>query len=74
MVYGGRRGGINLRWWADLDNYGDYPPLPRPPELRGQSGEPGQIVLTGTASEIEVFTVARTTNSTGTFTSASTRP
>jgi hypothetical protein len=55
MVYGERPSGINLRWWADLDNYGDYPPLPRPPELRGQSGESGQIVLTGTASEIEVL-------------------
>jgi hypothetical protein len=28
LVYGKRRYGINLRWWADLDNYGGYPPLP----------------------------------------------
>jgi hypothetical protein len=55
IVYGKRRYGINLRWWADLENYGDYPPLPIRPELRGQSGEPGQIVLTGSASKIEVF-------------------
>ncbi len=57
MVYGERDDVINLRWWSDLgdDIFGDYPPLPMPPELRGQSGEPGQIVLTGTASEIELF-------------------
>jgi hypothetical protein len=57
VVYGEREYGINLRWWGDLDvnANGDYPPLPVRPELRGQSFEPGQIVLTGTASEIKVF-------------------
>src|SRR3954453_11798384 len=39
VLYGIRLWGINLRWWSDLDIFGESPPLPMPPELRGQSGE-----------------------------------
>jgi len=55
LVYGSRSWGINLMWWSDLDIFEDYPPLPIPQALRSRSGEPGQIELSGTASEIEVF-------------------
>jgi hypothetical protein len=55
LVYGEREYGINLRWWSDLEIFKDYPPLPIPQTLRSRSGEPGQIEVSGTASEIEVF-------------------
>ena len=55
LVYGSRTYGINLRWWSDLDIFGDYSPLPIHQDFRSRSGEPGQIELSGTASEIEVF-------------------
>jgi hypothetical protein len=57
VIYGERSWGINLRWWSDrvADIYNGYTPLPMPPALRAPSGEPGQILLQGTASEIELF-------------------
>jgi hypothetical protein len=56
VVYGSRTYGINLRWFSDaVSPNGGYPPLPVPPELRGPSGEPGQILLQGRATKSSVF-------------------
>jgi len=56
IVYGSRTYGINLRWFADaVSPDGGYPPLPAPPEFRGPSGEPGQILLQGRATKSSVF-------------------
>ena len=55
IVYGERKYGINLRWYADAVPSNDYPPLPFPQDMRGPSGEPGQILLAGTARKVELF-------------------
>jgi hypothetical protein len=56
VVYGSRTYGINLRWFSDaVSPNGGYPPLPVPPEFRGPSGEPGQILLQGRATKSSVF-------------------
>lgn len=55
VVYGERDYGINLRWWSDEIGGRMYPPFPFPAELRGPSGEPGQILLAGTAIQTGLF-------------------